>query len=127
MSVFRELSPENRPPWSDVTSAGTFRVRAGGTFDPHFHDCDEYWFIFSGRAVARIEDERFELGPGDILCTEIGRLHDILAVEDVLEGIWYESRLKPGGRAGHLHRTNQDAAGHFVAALTADAASADPL
>lgn len=117
MTVFRRLSLEDRPPWSDVTSAGFTRVVAGGTFDPHFHDCDEYWFIISGHAIARIEDERFELGPGDILCTEIGRLHDVLAVDDVLEMVWFEAHLAPGGRDGHLHRSETDAAGHPVERL----------
>jgi mannose-6-phosphate isomerase-like protein (cupin superfamily) len=119
VSVFRRLSPDDRPPWSDVTSAGFTRVVAGNTFDPHYHDCDEYWFIIGGRAIARIEDERFELGPGDILCTQIGRLHDVLAVDDVLEMVWFEARLAPGGRDGHLHRSELDAAGHPVERLEA--------
>jgi hypothetical protein len=32
----------NRPDWCEVTSSGIFRVRPGGRFDCHFHDCHEY-------------------------------------------------------------------------------------
>ena len=41
----------NRPEWSRVTGAGIFRVPTeGGKFDRHYHDCDEYWLIFKGKA-----------------------------------------------------------------------------
>ena len=41
----------NRPDWCDVTSAGIFRVQVGGRrFDCHYHDCNEYWLIFKGKA-----------------------------------------------------------------------------
>jgi len=34
----------------------------------HFHDADEeFIYILSGRAIAEIGDERFEVGPGDFM------------------------------------------------------------
>jgi hypothetical protein len=39
--VAQSLSPDARPSWSDVTSAGTFRVEPNGCFDRHYHVCDE--------------------------------------------------------------------------------------
>ena len=50
MVIVRTISPHARPSWSDVTSAGVFRVEPDGRFDRHFHDCDEYWLVFAGRA-----------------------------------------------------------------------------
>jgi len=113
-NVWKRIDGEERPAWSDVTSTGTFHVVAGQTFDRHHHDCDEYWFIFEGRAVIEIDEERYTVEAGDIVCTEVGREHDFLPVLEPISGFWFESRLIPGGRAGHLHRSPERAAGHTV-------------
>jgi mannose-6-phosphate isomerase-like protein (cupin superfamily) len=113
-NVWKRIEDDDRPPWSDVTSTGTFHIVAGQTFDRHHHDCDEYWFIFEGRAVIEIDEERYAVEAGDIVCTEIGREHDFLQVLEPISGFWFESRLIPGGRAGHLHRSPERAGGHTV-------------
>jgi mannose-6-phosphate isomerase-like protein (cupin superfamily) len=118
LTVVRGLSPDNRPPWSDVTSAGIFRVEPNGRFDRHYHDCDEYWLIFEGRALVSVGDRRYTVEPGDIVCTETGVEHDIVAVAGRLSGFWFEGRTPPGGRIGHLHRTAEDAQGHAVPPMT---------
>src|SRR6185437_4876970 len=79
-NVWKRIEGEERPAWSDVTSTGTFRIDPGQTFDRHYHDCDEYWFIREGRAIIEIDDERYAVEAGDIVCTEIGREHDFLQV-----------------------------------------------
>ena len=112
--IVRGLSPESRPSWSDVTSAGTFRVEPNGRFDRHFHDCDEYWLVFSGRARVLVGAQTYTVGPGDIVCTPTGTEHDVVAVADTLEAFWFEARTPPGGRIGRLHRTPEDAKGHDV-------------
>jgi mannose-6-phosphate isomerase-like protein (cupin superfamily) len=113
-NVWKRIEGDERPGWSDVTSTGTFRIEPGQTFDRHFHDCDEYWLIFEGRAIIEIDDERYSIEPGDIVCTEIGREHDFLQVLETVRGFWFEAVLIPGGRAGHLHRSPERAAGHRV-------------
>ena len=115
--IVRGLSPESRPSWSDVTSAGTFRVEPNGRFDRHFHDCDEYWLVFSGRARVLVGAQTYAVGPGDIVCTPTGTEHDVVAVAETLEAFWFEARTPPGGRVGHLHRTPEDAEGHDVPAM----------
>lgn len=116
MVVVRGISPDARPSWSDVTSAGIFRVEPDGRFDLHYHDCDEYWLIFEGRALVSVGDRRYTVGAGDIVCTQTGVEHDIVAVAEGLGGFWFEGRTPPSGRVGHLHRTPEDAAGHDVPA-----------
>ncbi len=113
-NVWQRIEGHERPGWSNVTSTGTFHVVAGQTFDRHYHDCDEYWFIFEGRAVIEIDEERYAVEPGDIVCTEIGREHDFLQVLEPVSGFWFETVLIPGGQAGHLHRSPSRAAGHTV-------------
>jgi mannose-6-phosphate isomerase-like protein (cupin superfamily) len=82
------------------------------TFDRHYHDCDEYWLIFEGRALLSVGSRTYTVEAGDIVCTETGVEHDIVAVAEPLGAFWFEGRTPPGGRVGHLHRTPEDAAGH---------------
>lgn len=104
----------NRPEWSSVTSAGIFRVARGGRFDRHYHDCDEYWLVFRGRAKILTEGREFVVGPGDIVCTRAGDEHDVLEVYEDLEAFWFEDALMGQGRVGHLHRSPDLAHGHIV-------------
>jgi mannose-6-phosphate isomerase-like protein (cupin superfamily) len=111
------LSPANRPAWCRASSAGVFAVpRVGGRFDRHFHDCDEYWLIFSGRARVLTEGRPHYVGPGDIVCTRAGDEHDVLEVYEDLRAFWFEDAIPSGGREGHLHRATELAAGHDVPA-----------
>jgi mannose-6-phosphate isomerase-like protein (cupin superfamily) len=114
LTVVRTLSPDARPDWSDVTSAGTFRVEPNGRFDLHYHDCDEYWLVFSGRARVLVGSQTYPVGPGDIVCTPTGTEHDVVGVSETLEAFWFEAATPPGGRVGHLHRTPEAAEGHEV-------------
>jgi mannose-6-phosphate isomerase-like protein (cupin superfamily) len=107
----------HRPEWSEVTSAGIFRVpREGGRFDCHYHDCNEYWLIFQGKARIRSEGTEYYVRRGDIVCTRAGDEHDVLEVYEDLEAFWFEDATPPGGRIGHLHRDAEKAKGHEVPA-----------
>lgn len=117
-TIVKQLWPDSRPSWSDVTSAGIFRVEPDGRFDRHFHDCDEYWLLFRGRACITVGPRTHVVEAGDIVCTQTGVEHDILAVDGVLEGFWFEARTPPGGRIGHVHRTAEDSRGHVVPTMS---------
>jgi mannose-6-phosphate isomerase-like protein (cupin superfamily) len=123
MVVVRGISPDARPSWSDVTSAGIFRVEPDGRFDLHYHDCDEYWLIFAGRARVTVGSGTYTVEPGDIVCTPTGTEHDVVGVYETLEGFCFEARTPEGGRVGHLHRTPEAAQGHDVPLLTDDGSS----
>jgi len=113
MPVYKQLGEGNRPDWCAVTSAGIFRAPSeGGRFDKHYHDCNEYWLICKGKATVRSEGIEYLVGPGDIVCTRAGDEHDLLEVYEDLVAFWFEDATPPGGRTGHLHRTEADAAGH---------------
>jgi quercetin dioxygenase-like cupin family protein len=120
--VVQQLWPDTRPSWSDVTSAGIFRVEPGGRFDRHFHDCDEYWLLFRGRARVLVGERTYEAGSGDIVCTPTGAVHDIVGVYETLEGFWFEGATPEGGRIGHLHHSQEDAEGHEVPLLADEGA-----
>jgi len=109
------LVGDRKPAWSSLTAGGIFRVpRIGGRFDRHYHDCDEYWLIYRGRALVMSEGVEYVVGPGDVVCTEIGQEHDVIAVDEDLEGFFLETQVIPGGRIGHLHRSPELRDGHDV-------------
>jgi mannose-6-phosphate isomerase-like protein (cupin superfamily) len=112
------LDSNNRPEWSGVTSAGIFRVPAtGGRFDRHYHDCNEYWLIFRGKAKVFSEGQEYYVTVGDIVCTKAGDEHDVLEVYEDMEAFWFEDETPPGGRVGHLHNDELSAKGHPVPGL----------
>ena len=115
--VTRGLSPDARPTWSDVTSAGVFQVEPNGRFDRHYHDCDEYWLVFAGNARVMVGAVTYDVVSGDIVCTRAGAEHDVVAVGQTLQAFWFEGPTPSGGRVGHLHRTSDDAHGHGVPPL----------
>jgi hypothetical protein len=109
------LGAGNRPAWCSATSAGIFRIPTqGGRFDRHYHDCDEYWLVFAGKAKVLSEGREYYVKPGDIVCTEAHVEHDVLEVYEALEAFWFEDATPDGGRIGHLHRDESKAKGHAV-------------
>jgi mannose-6-phosphate isomerase-like protein (cupin superfamily) len=55
-----------------------------GRFDCHYHDCNEYWLIFKGKAKVMSEGKEYYVKPGDIVCTRTGDEHDVLEVYEDL-------------------------------------------
>jgi len=114
----KPLGEGNRPEWCQVTSAGIFGVPCnGGRFDCHFHDCDEYWLIFQGKAKVMSEGKEYFVKPGDIVCTKSGDEHDVIEVYEDLWAFWFEDATPEGGRTGHLHKDKEKAKGHPVPCL----------
>jgi hypothetical protein len=95
------LGENNRPDWCSVTSAGIFRVPAtGGRFDRHFHDYNEYWLVFRGKAKILTEGQAYYVGRGDIVCTRAQDEHDVVEVYEDFEAFWFEEAGAPGARLG---------------------------
>ena len=114
MPVHKGLGSDNRPEWCDVTSAGIFKVPRDGRFDRHYHDFEEYWLIFKGRAKVMSEDQEYIVGKGDIVCTAAGDEHDVIEIYEDLEAFYFEGPCPPGGKVGHLHKNPELAKGHVV-------------
>lgn len=115
--VYRPLEGEPSPDWAGVTGLGVFSKSPGDRFDRHYHDCLEFWLVIAGRALVAVGDETYEVGPGEIVRTEAGVEHDVLAVDGSFAAFFLEGETPPGGRVGHLHRTPEAAAGHPVEPL----------
>lgn len=104
--------------WSSVTSSGVFAVQPAEPpaletpheyvkttgLDNHYHDCDEYWIFFEGRARVASEGRFYDVGPGDCVATGRGWHHDVLSVENnqPARAVWFEGSLEGNKRKGHL-------------------------
>ncbi|MPZ52204.1 MAG: cupin domain-containing protein [Acidimicrobiia bacterium] len=87
MRGFRSPEPTNVSIWMMVDEAigAVHHTKFSVRFDPtdagmtlggqHFHPFEETYYITSGRAVAHLEDESFEVGPGDTVFAGVGALH----------------------------------------------------
>ena len=114
----KTMGRDNRPELCGVTSAGIFRVpTTNGRADCHYHDCDEYWLVFRGKAKIMTEGQTFYVKAGDIVCTKAWDEHDIIEVYENLEAFYFEDATPAGGRVGHLHRNADKAKGHPVPSL----------
>ena len=112
------LNRNSRPEGCDKTAAGVFRVSTtDGKFDCHFHDCDEYWLIFKGKAKISSEGKKYYVKPGDIVYTRAGDEHDVLEIYEALEAFYFEDATPEGGRVGHLHKSEEKAQRHAVSAM----------
>lgn len=80
-------------------------------FDNHYHDCDEYWFIYGGKALCYSENKQYNVGLGDCLLTKAGEHHDIVDIKEELTGFYFETTLIGKKRKGHLwnHTHDKDA------------------
>lgn len=72
------------------------------SFDRHYHDCDEYWIVVSGRGTVVSEDAMYEVGPGDCLATRMGHHHDFPSVTEPVLGVYFETTMRGQRRRGHL-------------------------
>jgi mannose-6-phosphate isomerase-like protein (cupin superfamily) len=111
------MTGATRPPWSNVTGAGTLKAINSSHFDRHYHDCNEYWMIVHGKAKVWCDGKTFYIHDGDIFCIPAQKEHDVLEIYEHIDGFYLEDELPLGGKSGHLHKTNEDAKGHAVPAL----------
>jgi mannose-6-phosphate isomerase-like protein (cupin superfamily) len=111
------MGAKNRPEWCAVTGAGTLKAVNSGHFDRHYHDCNEYWMIVHGKAKVWLDGKEYYIKDGDIFCIKAGLEHDILELYEPLQGFFMEDALLPGGKAGHLHKSDEAAKGHPVPTL----------
>lgn len=90
------------PDDSFIRDFGIATVKAGHECDLHYHDCDEWWVIVSGRAKIICGNIKKEASGGDMVFTKAGEKHHIKAIEDTTL-VWLQGPLVGEKRNGHLH------------------------
>lgn len=104
MPVIRRETLSEKPDWLNACAFGMFRVPKGGGVELHYHDADEIWYIVEGNARVISEGQEYDVGPGDLLCTDMGDEHGTIAVHEDILGFFLEGELEGLKRRGHLHR-----------------------
>lgn len=90
--------------WDYTNIVSVFQVRPDKPLEMHYHDCNEYWFIFRGHFEGTYNGVQRQFRPGDMLATGMGVEHGILHPAEMAEGVGFSTRLEGQKRFGHLHR-----------------------
>lgn len=72
------------------------------SFDNHYHDCDEYWIVFTGRGKAVSEGITYDVEVGDCIATGRGHHHDFPFVQQDVAAVFFETTMVGRKRLGHL-------------------------
>ena len=104
MPVFNPKNINSAPSWVKISNYGVAVMKKGQTVEPHYHDCDEFWYIVSGKARVRTEGSEYIVQKGDVVCTKMGDDHELIEIleEDYIV-VWIETELQGQKRIGHLH------------------------
>lgn len=92
--------------WKEALRISMFHFGPDRPCDYHFHDCDEYWFVFRGHMNIHLDGKDYPAGPGSILAAEMGVEHGILQLSETVEGVGFATQLEGQKRPGHLWRSD---------------------
>lgn len=90
--------------WNDTNIVAVFQFRPDRPLEMHYHDFNEYWFIFRGHFIAQVDGTEAAFRPGMMLATRTGNEHGILEPPETIEGIGFSTTMVRQKRQGHLHR-----------------------
>ncbi len=106
--------------WTSIATAGTFELynvpnppidglpygpQKRSKLDSHYHDYDEYWVFYEGRARVVDGGQFHDVSAGDCLVTPMGWHHDCLWVEndERIRAAWFAATPRGRKRIGHLN------------------------
>jgi mannose-6-phosphate isomerase-like protein (cupin superfamily) len=90
--------------WPETFYISIFQFSPDKPLEMHYHDNDEYWFVFRGSFEAICDGESVPLRWGDLLATRMGHEHGIPAPPEIVEGVGFTPKLEGRKRFGHLVR-----------------------
>jgi mannose-6-phosphate isomerase-like protein (cupin superfamily) len=105
MPVIRKQAQELErfPNWSEINHYGINYLKVGQEVPLHYHDCNEYWIIISGKGICTTEGDEYEIGPGDLVLTKKGEEHSLIVTEE-MAAVYIYGILAPGCQIGYLYR-----------------------
>lgn len=90
--------------WREVIRTAIFSFGPGRPCDYHYHDGDEYWFVFRGHFTLHFRGADHQMGPGSILAAGFGEEHGVIDPSETFEGVGFATQLEGQCRDGHLWR-----------------------
>jgi mannose-6-phosphate isomerase-like protein (cupin superfamily) len=85
--------------------------------DAHYHDCQEFWLLLEGAAVAVVDDQHIAMRPGDCLPIPMGAMHDMPDTPQPVKAVYFETTLGGKKRTGHLWQHTHGSAKREEASL----------
>ncbi|MEH7305240.1 cupin domain-containing protein [Neobacillus drentensis] len=107
MPVIHDGDQAIYPEWSEINHYGVNHLNVGDEVELHYHDCNEYWIIISGKGICTTEGNTYEIGPGDLVLTKEGDEHSLIVTEE-MQAVYIYGVLPPGGRMEHLYRSAEE-------------------
>lgn len=108
MPVIYNGAPQVVPAWSEISHYGVNQLKVGDVVELHYHDCNEYWIIISGKGTCTTEGDTYEIGAGDMVLTKKGDEHSLIVTEAMV-AVYFYGIMPEGGRHGHLYRNREEA------------------
>jgi mannose-6-phosphate isomerase-like protein (cupin superfamily) len=90
--------------WKQSIRTSMFQFHPDKPCDYHYHDSDEYWFVFRGHFTLQYDDRYYPMRPGSMLAAGMGYEHGVLDPEEQFEGVGFATQLEGALRDGHLLR-----------------------
>jgi quercetin dioxygenase-like cupin family protein len=90
--------------WKEAIRTAIFKFGPGRPCDYHYHDGDEYWFVFRGHFTLHFMGQDYQMRPGAVLAAGFGEEHGVLNPPETLEGVGFATQLEGQQRDGHLWR-----------------------
>ena len=90
--------------WASVIRTEICLFRPDRPCDYHYHDGDEYWFVFRGHFTLNYDDREYAMRPGLMLAAGMGYEHGSLHPEEQFEAVVFATKLEGERRDGHLTR-----------------------
>jgi mannose-6-phosphate isomerase-like protein (cupin superfamily) len=90
--------------WKESIRTSIFQFDPDRPCDYHYHDSDEYWFVFRGHFTLQYDDRFYPMRPGSMLAAAMGHEHGVLEPEELFEGVGFATQLEGQMRDGHLLR-----------------------
>ncbi|MGO4238568.1 hypothetical protein [Pseudarthrobacter sp. YAF2] len=90
--------------WEESLRTEICLFDSGAPCTYHYHDGDEYWFVFRGHFNLRYDNRDFAMRPGLMLAAGMGLEHGVPDPEEKFEAVVIATRLSGKGRDGMLVR-----------------------
>ena len=90
------------PDWAAIRGVYDSPTKGPGTgTEPHYHDCDEFWFFPTGRGEAWLDGQSFEITPNTAVYTPMGIVHRFQMFTDY-DSVGIVTRLERQKRPDHI-------------------------
>lgn len=90
--------------WGESVRTEICLFQPGHPCDYHYHDGDEYWFVFRGHFTLTYAGQHYAMRPGLMLAAGMGYEHGVPQPDELFQAVVFATGLEGSQRDGHLVR-----------------------